>query len=72
MASVLSFSGQISWQIHSPCVCGIKGGVAQLTKALSNEWAGNQSTQNSDFFTLEDHSFYYKDKFGIEEQELTE
>lgn len=31
-------SGQISWQINSPCVCAIKGGVAQLTEALSNEW----------------------------------
>lgn len=40
-------SGQISGQTDSPCVCGIKGGVAQLTKALSNEWAGKETADNS-------------------------
>lgn len=43
-------SGQISGQINSPCVCGIKGGVAQLTKALSNDWAGDEITENSIFY----------------------
>lgn len=40
-------SEQISGQINSPCVCGIKGGVAQLTKALSNEWVGKDIADNS-------------------------
>ena len=31
---------------YSPCVCGIKGGVAQLTKALWNEWAGKEVGDN--------------------------
>lgn len=39
-------SGQISGPINSPCVYDINSGVGQLAKALSNEWAGNEITEN--------------------------
>jgi 2-deoxy-D-gluconate 3-dehydrogenase len=43
MASVLSFFGGIT----VPAYAASKGGVAQLTKALSNEWAGRGINVNA-------------------------
>lgn len=43
MASLLSFQGGIT----VPAYAASKGGVAQLTKALSNEWAGKGITVNA-------------------------
>lgn len=42
IASLLSFQGGIT----VPAYAASKGGVAQLTKALSNEWAGKGITVN--------------------------
>ena len=38
IASLLSFQGGI----RVPAYAAAKGGVAQLTKALANEWAGER------------------------------
>ena len=43
MASLLSFQGGIT----VPAYAASKGGVAQLTKALSNEWAGKGINVNA-------------------------
>ncbi|CAK7271344.1 hypothetical protein SEPCBS119000_004554 [Sporothrix epigloea] len=43
VASLLSFQGGIT----VPAYAASKGGVAQLTKALSNEWAGKGVTVNA-------------------------
>lgn len=43
IASLLSFSGGIT----VPAYAAAKGGVAQLTKALSNEWAGRGVNVNA-------------------------
>ncbi|KAK5003285.1 hypothetical protein LTR39_006464, partial [Cryomyces antarcticus] len=43
IASLLSFQGGIT----VPAYAASKGGVAQLTKALSNEWAGKGITVNA-------------------------
>ncbi len=43
IASLLSFSGGIT----VPAYAAAKGGVAQLTKALSNEWAGRGINVNA-------------------------
>lgn len=43
IASLLSFQGGIT----VPAYAASKGGVAQLTKALSNEWAGKGVTVNA-------------------------
>ncbi|CAK7221838.1 hypothetical protein SBRCBS47491_004665 [Sporothrix bragantina] len=43
VASLLSFQGGIT----VPAYAASKGGVAQLTKALSNEWAGKGITVNA-------------------------
>lgn len=43
IASILSFSGGIT----VPAYAASKGGVAQLTKALANEWAGSNIQVNA-------------------------
>ena len=43
VASLLSFQGGLT----IPAYAASKGGVAQLTKALSNEWAGQQISVNA-------------------------
>jgi 2-deoxy-D-gluconate 3-dehydrogenase len=43
IASLLSFSGGIT----VPAYAASKGGVAQLTKALANEWAANNIQVNA-------------------------
>lgn len=43
VASLLSFQGGIT----VPAYAASKGGVAQLTKALSNEWAGRGVSVNA-------------------------
>lgn len=43
LASLLSYQGGI----NVPAYASSKGGVAQLTKALSNEWAGHQVNVNA-------------------------
>lgn len=43
LASLLSFSGGIT----VPAYAASKGGITQLTKALSNEWAGRGVTVNA-------------------------
>jgi 2-deoxy-D-gluconate 3-dehydrogenase len=43
IASLLSFQGGIT----VPAYAASKGGVAQLTKALSNEWSGKGVTVNA-------------------------
>lgn len=43
IASLLSFQGGLT----VPAYAASKGGVAQLTKALSNEWAGKGITVNA-------------------------
>jgi 2-deoxy-D-gluconate 3-dehydrogenase len=43
LASLLSFSGGVT----VPAYAASKGGIAQLTKALSNEWAGKGVTVNA-------------------------
>jgi len=43
VASLLSFQGGIT----APAYAASKGGVAQLTKALSNEWAGKGINVNA-------------------------
>jgi 2-deoxy-D-gluconate 3-dehydrogenase len=43
IASLLSFSGGIT----VPAYAASKGGVAQLTKALANEWANNNIQVNA-------------------------
>jgi 2-deoxy-D-gluconate 3-dehydrogenase len=43
IASILSFQGGI----FVPAYAAAKGGVAQLTKALANEWAGKRINVNA-------------------------
>jgi 2-deoxy-D-gluconate 3-dehydrogenase len=43
VASLLSFQGGITEPAYAPS----KGGLAQLTKALSNEWAGKGMNVNA-------------------------
>ena len=40
VASLLSFQGGVT----VPSYAAAKGGVAQLTKALANEWAGSRAS----------------------------